>query len=342
MLEAWYAILAATFIAFAITEGRNFGIGMLLHRVARSREERRLVRRAVGPLWSWHEVWLIVAGGTLFLAFPKVMATALSGYYLAVFVLLWCGAARGIALEFGPHHQYALWETFWDAIFALGSAMLALFMGAAFGNVLRGVPLGADGRMFLPFFTDFDVHGRVGILDWYTVAVGGFTMALLGAHGATYLALKTDGAVRERSLRLAKRLWIGVVVLLPAISVATYVVRPELLAGLLGSVAAWAGVAACGLGLLAALTGIYAGKETMAFTGASWCIAGLLGGAAAATWPVMLHSTIDPSYSMTAQAGAAGAYSLKVGLFWWPVAAALSLMYAWLISRRYRGKTRSD
>ncbi len=338
MVETWYALLALTFIAFAVTEGRNFGIGAVLHLVARTRAERRVVTRAVGPLWSWHEVWLIAAGLTLFLAFPKILAAAMSGYYLAIFVLLWCGVLRGIALEFGPHFDDALWQAFWDAVFSLGSVLLAFFMGAAFGNLLRGVPLGADGLMFLPFFTDFRATGQTGILDWYTVLVGAFTMVLLAAHGATRLAVKTIGVVHDRSLRIARRLWVATAVLLPVVTFATNRVRPDFFTGLRAHPASWLGVAALVFGLGSVLLGLFSGKDTLAHGGANWTIAGLLGGAAAAIFPVMLRSTLAPQYSMTAYSGATGAYGLKVGLFWWPLALLLSLGYAWVIARRYRGK----
>jgi cytochrome d ubiquinol oxidase subunit II len=338
VVEIWYALLVLAFIAFAVTEGRNFGIGILLHRVAKSRAERRLVRDAVGPLWSWHEVWLIAAFGTLFLAFPKVLATALSGYYLAVFLLVWCAVLRGIALEFGGHFDNALWQTFWDGVFATGSTLLAVFFGAAFGNILRGVPLDAGGRMFLPLFTDFTARGRVGILDWYTGAVALFTLVLLAAHGATYLASRTTGAILERSRRTARRAWIVVLVLLPLVSMATRAVRPDFFDGLLRHPAAWPALLATAGGLGAVFLGLRAGMETMAFTGSSWCIAGMMGGAAASIFPVMLRSTLAPQYSMSAYGSAAGSYGLGVALAWWPVAIALSLWYAWTIGKRYRGR----
>ena len=337
MVEAWYALVALSFIGFAVTEGRNFGMGAVLYLVGHTRAERRAVTRAVGPLWSWHEVWLIAGGLTLLFAFPKVLATALSGVYLAIFVLLWCGVLRGIALEFGPHRDDAMWQTFWDAVFTLGSTLLAVFFGAAFGNVLRGVPLNAEGTMFMPFFTDFRPYGQVGILDWYTILVAVFAATLLAAHGATYLATATDGVVRERADRLAKRLWIVTLVLLPIVTIATNSVRPGFLTGLLERPFAWPGVLALVVGIAGVLAGLWSGKGRMARHASSLCIAGLLAGAAAAIFPVILRSTLAPELSMTAHAGAAGSYSLRAGFYWWPIAMLLSLGYAWWISRRYRG-----
>lgn len=335
MTTAWYAILAAMFVVFAATEGRNFGAGALHLLVARTRAERRMVVRAIGPLWSWHEVWLIAAGGVLFLAFPKVLATALSGYYLAVFLLLWCLVLRGIALEVGGHVDDPLWQTFWDAVLAASSLLLALLFGAAFGNVVRGVPLGADGKMFLPFFTDFRATGRVGILDWYTVSVAVFTLSVLGAHGATHLARATTGPVEERSTRIARQLWMVVLILLPIVSWETGIVRPGFFEAVLHRSVAWLGAAALVLGLAAVLIGLSSGKASLASAGSSAVIAGLLGGAATAMFPELLHSTVAAAHSITATSGASGSYGLGAALVWWPVAAGLSVTYAWLMARRY-------
>jgi cytochrome d ubiquinol oxidase subunit II len=338
MTGAWYFILAVMFTAFAVTEGWDFGAGALHLWIARSREERRQVVAAVGPLWSWNEVWLIGAGGVLFLAFPKVFATALSGYYLAVFLLLWCLILRGIALEVGGHLADPMWQAFWDAVFSVSSILLAILFGAAFGNVLRGVPLGADGKMFLPLFTDFGTRGQVGILDWYTISVALFTLVLLAAHGATGLALKTDGKLERRSERYARRLWLAAAGLLPVVSVETAVVRPDFVAAIAQRPALWLAVLALAAGLLFVLRGIRNGRQSLAFTGSCLVIVALISGGAAGLYPEMLHSTLDPAHSITAANGASDRYGMGVALGWWPFALALSLGYAGYVARRTRGK----
>lgn len=342
MVEAWYALLALMLTVFAVTEGWDFGAGLLHRLLARTPAERAQVIGALGPLWSWNEVWLIASGGVLFVAFPRVLAVALSGYYLAVFLLLWCLVLRGMALEVGAHLDDGMWRSFWDTVLALSSLLLAVLFGAAFGNLLRGVPLAADGGMFMPFFTDFRAAGRTGILDWFTVAVALFTVVLLAAHGATYLAHRTVGPVQARSARLARRAWPLVTVLLPLVSGLTHLVRPGFFAAMNGRPLAWLAVLVLLGGLGAVFLGQRSGKDSLAFGGSCAVIAGLLGGAAASMYPVMLYSTLDAAWSLTAQAGASDRRGLAAALIWWPVAAALAAGYGWWVSRRYAGRVRLE
>ena len=166
---------------------------MLHWLVARTPEERRQVVAAIGPLWSWHEVWLVGFGGTLVAVFPRLMASAFAGYYLALFLILWSLILRGLSLEVGGHIDDRLWQGFWDFVFVVANSLLAILFGVAAGNLARGVPLDAHGDFSMSFFTDFGVRGEVGLLDWYTISIGIFAAVLLAAHGATYLTLKTEG-----------------------------------------------------------------------------------------------------------------------------------------------------
>ena len=166
MIAIWYAVVSFMLIVYIVLDGRNFGAGMLQWFVAKTPEERRQVIAAIGPLWTWHEVWLLGFGGTLIAIFPRLMASAFAGYYLALFLILWCLILRGISLEVGGHINDRLWQTYWDFIFVCSNFLLAILFGAAAGNVARGVPLNADGNFSMAFFTDFNVRGHVGLLDW--------------------------------------------------------------------------------------------------------------------------------------------------------------------------------
>src|SRR5262249_41728085 len=154
--------------------------------VARTPEERRQVVAAIGPLWVWHEVWIVGFGGTLFVAFPKLLAASFSGYYLALFLVLWCFAFRGGALEAGGHIPDTMWRQFWAVVFTASNYLLAILFGAALGNLSRGVPIKDDGLFSMAFFTNFspfgDPPGHVGLLDWYTVSMGVVVLIVLGAH----------------------------------------------------------------------------------------------------------------------------------------------------------------
>src|SRR6266536_421859 len=219
MIAIWYGIVSFMLIVYVALDGRNFGAGMLQWVVAKTPEERRQVIAALGPLWSWHEVWLVGFGGTLLAVFPRLMASAFAGYYLALFLILWGLILRGISIEVGGHINDPLWQGFWDFVFVFASFLLAILFGAAAGNLVRGVPLDADGNFSMAFFTDFRVRGYVGLLDWYTVSVAIFAAVILVAHGATYLTLKTEGPVHDRSGKYAQYLWQAVALLFLLVTV---------------------------------------------------------------------------------------------------------------------------
>jgi cytochrome d ubiquinol oxidase subunit II len=341
VIELWFALATFTLAMFAVLDGWNVGAGIVHFLVARTSRERREVVAAIGPQWSWHEVWLIAAGGTLLLAFPSVLATAFAGFYLALWFVLWSFVVRGMAIELGGHIADRMWQAFWDFLFAMSSLLLALLLGAALGNVLRGVPLDSTGAFSMPLFTNFDVRGQVGLLDWYTTAVALYSAIVVSAHGATFLRLRTSGLVHQRSSRLARRLWLAALVLFPVITWMTWIVRPELYQAMRQRPAAWLAVLVIAAGAVALWSGLRQRRQLRSLAGSCAIIAGLLAGSAASVFPVMLHSTISPAFSITAHTGATAERGLRLALLWWPVALALALMYGVTILRSYRGKVRA-
>jgi cytochrome d ubiquinol oxidase subunit II len=338
MIAAWYAAVSLMLIIYVVLDGRNFGAGMLQWFVAKTPDERRQVIAAIGPLWTWHEVWLLGFGGTLIAIFPRLMASAFAGYYLALFLILWCLILRGVSIEVGGHINDRLWQGYWDFNFVLSNFLLAILFGAAAGNVARGVPVDAQGNFSMAFFTDFNVRGHVGLLDWYTVSISILAVVMLAAHGATYLTLKTEGPVHDRSEKWAKYLWIAVVPLLAGVLIESRIVRPDLPGRAWSNPFWWIGlivIAASGFTLLTALK---SGRELRAFVGSNFLIVGLLATGAAAMFPVMLHSTLAPENSLSAYAVASSPTTLLRAGFWWPIAFALAVFYFVFISRRYAGK----
>lgn len=338
MITAWYIIISIVLIGYVLLDGRNFGVGMLHWLVAKTPQERRQVIGAIGPLWPWHEVWLISFGGLLVAIFPRVMAAAFAGYYLALFLILWCLLLRGMALEVGGHIRDRMWLGFWDFVLVFSSTLLGVLFGAAGGNVLRGEPVDAQGNFSMAFFTNFGVRGNVGILDWYTVSVAVFATLILAAHGATYLVLRTNGPVHDRSLALAKSFWLAIPFLLLAISAETWIVRPELPPQLVRNPFGWMGmlvIAGSAIGLVSAFR---SGNEKRAFRASNLLIIGLLATGAAMIFPIMIFSTLAPANSLTAYNSAAPPSSLLIGAIWWPIAAVLTVSYAVFVSRQYKGK----
>ena len=338
MIATWFGIAGFMLIVYVVLDGRNFGAGMLHRLVARTPEERRQVIAAIGPLWSWHEVWLVGFGGTVLAVFPKLLASAFAGYYLALFLILWCLILRGISLEAGGHINDRMWQGFWDFVFVLGNTLLAILFGAAAGNMARGVPLASDGTFSMAFFTDFTPRGYVGLLDWYTVSVAIFAAVALAAHGATYLTLKTQGVVHDRSAGYARVLWAAAALLLLLISAESAVVRPDVLGHAIHNPYWWLGLLVVCAAVVVLVSGLVTRREMLAFVGSNLLLAGLLATSAAAIFPVLLHSTLEPEDSLSAYDVAAGANSLAYAAIWWPIAFALAAAYFVFVSRRYAGK----
>jgi len=340
MIEIWYAILSFMLVMFVVLEGFDIGAGLLQPVVGKTEAERRLVISAIGPLWSWHEVWLVGFGGTLMVAFPSILAVSFAGFYLAFFLLLWCLILRGVSLEVSGHIADPMWRTAWHFVFVASNLLLAILIGTALGNVTRGVPLGADGRFALAFFTNFSPYGYVGILDWYTVSVAVFMLATLAAHGANGLVRQTEGPVHDRSLRIAGLLWKIVLGLLVVVTIETRAVRPDLFSGMFRQPCCWLGLLGVAGGIIAVLSGQRGKRETLALIGSSAFIAGLMIAGAASVFPVMLHSTLSPENSLSAYQMAAAGYGLTVALVWWPVAFIFAVGYFLFIYRHYNGKVK--
>jgi len=338
MFEVWYAIAALLFAIYVALDGFDFGAGILSPFVARTDSERRQVLAAIGPFWDGNEVWLLAAGGALFVAFPRVLASGISGFYFAIVLVLWCLIGRGIAIEFRSHVADPLWRTAWDFVFAAASTLLAVFFGAAFGNLLRGVPLDSEGWFTLALFTDFTTRDPVGILDWYTILVGVFALVALAAHGALFLAWKTDGAVHERSRRMARQLWIAVAGLWPLVTAASHVVNPALFPWMgRRGLAALAIVLAIG-GIATVLVRLPRGGFLAAFLGSCAFLLGIIGASAASYFPVMLRATGGDALSITAYTGGGDEASLRTALRWFLVGSPLALLYLAIVLRLHRGK----
>jgi cytochrome bd ubiquinol oxidase subunit II len=324
--------------AYVVLDGFDLGAGALHPYVARTDRERRQVLAAIGPFWDGNEVWLLATGGALFVAFPVVLASGLSGFYFAIFLVLWSLILRGISIEFRGHVEHPLWRAAWDFLFCASSTLLPVLLGTALGNLLRGLPIDEQGHFSLALFTDFTARPPVGILDWYTVMAGIFGVIAIGGHGATFLAWKTDGDVQARSRRSALWLYAGVAVLWPVATILTSFVNASLFAALPRRPLAWLSLFVALGGLVCVGLALRAGRDRRAFLGSCAFLAGMLAATAACVFPVMLRAIENDARSLTAYNASVPAASLRIAFAWWIVGFPLAVLYFVALFRIHRGK----
>jgi cytochrome bd ubiquinol oxidase subunit II len=334
----WFWIVACMLAAYVVLDGFDLGVGIIYPLVAKTEEERQQTLSAIGPVWDGNEVWLIASGGTLFFAFPLLYASALSGFYLPLMIVLWLLILRGMSIELRAHFEDELWRTFFNGVFFLASALLAVFFGAALANVIRGVPIEANNYFFLPLWTDWRTGAHPGILDWYTVIGGLLAFLALAMHGALYLALKTDGPVQQRALVWSRRLWPAVVVGTLLSIPATVVARPSSLHNYCAHPQSSLAPITVAVGLALVVLAVRRNAEITAFLGSCLYLAAMLIGAAAGLYPVLLPSTTGSGRDITVQQALVGPHMLKVGLAWWTFGILLACVYFAVVYWLFRGK----
>lgn len=333
----WYCLVAIMITIYVLLDGFDLGAGAIHLLVAKTDAERRQVLASIGPVWDGNEVWLIAAGGTLYFAFPALYASGFSGFYLPLMIVLWLLILRGTSIEFRNHIKSNVWDPFWDATFCLSSFLLAVFFGAALGNVVRGVPLDESGYFFEPLWTDFRLGEVTGILDWYTVLVGLLALLVLMMHGALWVQLKTTGTVNQRAGKLAGRAWWGVLALTALVTTLTFPVQPQVKENL----TTWPWGLVLPLLAVAGLAGVrfelVKGDERKAFFASCAYLTGMLTSVVFGVYPMVLPAR-NPVYSLTVASAKAGAYGLKIGLVWWTIGIILTAGYFTFVYRSFAGK----
>ena len=337
METIWFCLVAIMVALYVLLDGFDLGAGAIHLFVAKTDKERRQVLATIGPVWDGNEVWLLAAGGTLYFAFPALYAGAFSGFYLPLMIVLWLLILRGTSIEFRNHVQSAVWDPLWDFIFCASSLLLAVFYGAALGNVVRGVPLDASGYFFEPLWTNFRLGEQTGILDWYTLLVGLLALAALVMHGALWVQWKTPAPVGERAARVAARAWWAIVALTALVTATTFRIQPQVLEnfktwpwGIVLPALAIAGLAGVKLELARK-------DERKAFFASCAYLVGMLTSVVFGVYPMVLPAR-NPAYSLTIVSAKAGSYGLKIGLIWWVIGMVLAAGYFTYLYRSFAGK----
>jgi cytochrome d ubiquinol oxidase subunit II len=339
----WFCLVAVMVAVYVVLDGYDIGTGIVAPLVAKNDTERRMLLASIGPVWDGNEVWLLAGGGTLYFAFPALYASSFSGFYLPLIIVLWLLMMRGLSIELRNHLNNATWRPFWDTAFFVSSLLLAVFFGAALGNVVRGVPLDKEGHFFLPLWTDFRVSATPGILDWYTILTGVTALATLALHGALWVAMKTPDPVRSRARAIARPLWVAVAVLVALLTVVTFQIQTHIP----GNFSQYPWGAIFPILAIAGLVGMFLWMrdpemETRAFLASCAFILGMLTSVVFGVFPYVLPSNTDPSLSLTVYNASAAEYGLKVGLAWWVPGILLAIGYHVFIYTHFKGKVSPD
>ena len=249
----WFVLIAVLWIGYFILEGFDFGVGILLKVVAKNQAERRAVLTTLGPIWDGNEVWLLVAGGATFAAFPEWYATLFSGFYLPLFLILLSLIVRGVAFEYRSKYGKPEWRGRWDNAIVIASFLPALIWGVAFANIVRGVPLAKSSTGAIEY-----AGGFFNLLNPYALLGGLTTLSLFVSHGAFFLALKTEGEIRVRANAIGQKVGLLTAVLAVAFlgwTMISLTSKASVVTGSLIVVIAW----------VAALAANYKGREGWAF-----------------------------------------------------------------------------
>lgn len=322
----WFILIAILWIGFFFLEGFDFGVGMLMPFLSKNDTERRAIINTIGPHWDGNEVWLLTAGGATFAAFPHWYATMFSGFYPALFLLLFALIVRGVSFEFRSKDTNPKWRSLWDWCIFFGSLLPALLLGVAFANLARGVPINADMQYTGTFWTLLNPYGLIGGLG---------TIGIFLLHGAIFLDMKTEGVIRERAHNFARKFWLVQVILTLALLVSTY-----FFTDILDQLGVNPGIVPITGFITMILTGPFLNRKRIgwafAMTGAT--VALTLTTAFMIMFPRVMISTLNPDWSLTIYNASSSAYTLQVmtivALIFTPIVIGYQAWTYWVFRKR--------
>ncbi len=329
----WFVLYVVIIAGYVILDGFDLGVGVLSPIVAKNDREKRLLLNSIGPVWDGNEVWLVLGGGALFAAFPIVYASLFSGFYLAMMLVLLVLILRTVAIEFRSKRASPGWRAMWDWTFSISSLGIALLLGVALGNVIRGVPIDAEGNIDLSL---------PSLLNPYSLALGVVGVVMLALHGGIYLTLKLEGDLLERVEHLVARLMVAAFVLLTLVIGWTLLLDQRIPERFTDRV--WLAIFPA-LALVAALTAwheITRSRFLTAFLASSTMIGLLIATVAAGLYPVMMPSSIDPAYDLTVSNSSSAEPTLQVMFVIAIIGIPFVLLYTAGVYYFFRGKVVLD
>lgn len=328
----WYILVGVLFSGYAILDGFDLGVGAL-HLFTKGDTHRRLMINAIGPVWDGNEVWLVTGGGALFAAFPIVYATAFSGFYIALMLLLFALIFRAVAIEFRSKKPEAGWRKTWDTSFSISSVLSALLIGVALGNIARGVPLDSAGEFAGTFW---------GLLNPYAILVGLTTVALFAMHGAIYILLKTEGDLHDLVRSWINRLILIFITFYVLTSVATILFMPMMTEAFRQSPILFVLPLLNALAIANIPREVHHGRDWRAFLSSCFSMIFLLTIFGIGMYPYLIHSIPHPEHGLDIYNAASSQKTLRIMLIIALIGMPLVIAYTTAIYRIFRGKVRLD
>lgn len=329
----WFLLLGVMFTCYAVLDGFDLGVGAL-HLLTRTDSERRVMLNAIGPVWDGNEVWLVTGIGALFGAFPEAYSTLFSGFYLMYMVMLVGLILRGVAIEFRSKEESPRWRHVWDVLFTMGSINPPVLFGIMVGNLVMGLPIGADGEAVGVSF--------LSLLRPYPILVGAFVLSLFTLHGSLYLNLKTEGDLQARIKGWSRKCFWIFLALYIATSAATILTQPHMIANFGRFWWAWILVGMTVLAVANVPRTLHLGYELRALLNSACIIAGTFTLFGIGIFPNLVRSSIDPAYSLNIYNSAATDTTMNIMLIMVIVGIPFVLAYTIGIYWVFRGKVKVD
>lgn len=327
----WYLLFVVIISAYLILDGFDLGLGILHLLIAKNDNERRTLLNSIGPIWDGNEVWLVIGGGSLFAAFPIVYASLFSGFYIAMMLVLLVLILRAVSIEFRSMRANPKWRALWDVIFSLSSLGIALLLGVALGNIVRGVPLDAEGNIIISLLS---------LLNPFALLVGLTTVFMLAAHGALFIYLKTEADLQARAKLLVSKLLIIFTILIVICVVSTLLFQETIKASYLAK--SWLVIIPAIVLVALVMQWLMVRREHFqkAFIASSVVIFSLILSVAAGLYPNLLVSTIDPANNLTIYNAASEQNTLMVMFVIVLIGLPFILLFSIGIHYFFRGKVK--
>ena len=335
----WYSIITLVFAVFFILDGYDFGVGIIHFFFAKSEQDKKIIAKAAGLFWDSNEVWLVAAGGLLFMAFPTFYASIFSGFYLPLTLVLWLIIFRAIGLELRNQLESTIWKSIWDKSFGLSSLLLALFFGVGLGNLIRGVNLGGvtEGKsiyeahyFFLPLWNSNFSPNKMdtGILDWFTLVIGIIAVITLAIHGANWIILKTNSSINEKLKSIVLNLN-SILLVFTIFSICIWhLINPNPFQNFIDKPYLFLFPILYIIGLVGLFFIKKIKRNELSFVLSSLLIVGGISSSLASMFPVILPSRNSINESLTIYNTSTETYGLSVAMGWGLIGIILLLIYA--------------